>query len=134
MLQPKRLKHPKSQKGKTGGLATRGTKLAFGSYGLRAMGTKWITSRQIEAARMCMVRNLKKKGKLWIRIFPQHPITTKGTEFPMGGGKGKVFEYVFPITPGRIVFELEGIDETKAREVLKKAGAKLPIRTQFVVR
>jgi len=134
MLQPKKMKHPKWHKGRSKGIASRGTELAFGSFGLKSMGTRWITSRQIEAARLAIVRTLKRKGKLWIRIFPQKPITTKGVEVPMGGGKGKVSHYVFPIRPGRIIFELEGIKEEKAREALKKAASKLPIKTKFIKR
>jgi len=128
------MKHPKWHKGRSKGIASRGTELAFGSFGLKSMGTRWITSRQIEAARLAIVRSLKRKGKLWIRIFPQKPITTKGVEVPMGGGKGKVSHYVFPIRPGRIIFELEGIKEEKAREALKKAASKLPIKTKFIKR
>ena len=128
------MKHPKWHKGRSKGIASRGTELAFGSFGLKSMGTRWITSRQIEAARLAIVRTLKRKGKLWIRIFPQKPITTKGVEVPMGGGKGKVSHYVFPIRPGRIIFELEGIKEEKAREALKKAASKLPIKTKFIKR
>lgn len=134
MLEPKKIKHPKWHKGRSKGIARRGTELAFGSFGLKSMGTRWITSRQIEAARLTIVRTLKRKGKLWIRIFPQKPITTKGVEAPMGGGKGKASHYVFPIRPGRIILELEGIKEEKAREALKKAAAKLPIKTKFVKR
>lgn len=134
MLQPKKSKHAKWHKGKSKGVAHRGTKLAFGSYGLKSMGTKWITSRQIEAGRLAIVRTLKKKGKLWIRIFPHKPVTTKGAEAPMGGGKGKISHYVFPIRPGRVIFELEGIDEEKAKQALKKAAAKLPIKTKFIKR
>jgi len=134
MLQPKKMKHPKWHKGRSKGVTKRGTELAFGKFGLKSMGTKWITSRQIEAARLAIIRTLKKKGRLWIRIFPHKPVTTKGVEVPMGGGKGKVSHYVFPIRPGRIIFELEGVREEKAKEALKKAGAKLPIKTKFVRR
>ncbi len=134
MLQPRKMKYPKWHKGRSKGIARRGTKLAFGSFGLKSMGTKWITARQIEAGRLAIVRTLKKKGRLWIRIFPHKPITTKGVETPMGGGKGKISHYVFPIRPGRIIFEIEGVEETKAKEALKKAAAKLPIRTKFVKR
>lgn len=134
MLQPRKSKHAKWHKGRSKGISRRGTNLAFGSYGLKSMGTKWITDRQIEASRLAIVRSLKKKGRLWIRIFPHKPVTTKGVEAPLGGGKGKVSHYVFPIKPGRIIFELEGIEEGKAKEALKKAGAKLPIKTRFVKR
>lgn len=134
MLQPRKMKHAKWHRGRSKGISQRGTELAFGSFGLKSMGTKWITARQIEAGRLAIVRNLRKKGKLWIRIFPYKPITTKGVEVPMGGGKGKVSYYVFPIRPGRIIFELEGVEEEKAKEALKKAAAKLPIKTKFVKR
>lgn len=128
------MKHAKWHKGRSKGISRRGTDLAFGSYGLKSMGTKWITDRQIEASRLAIVRSLKKKGRLWIRIFPHKPATSKGVEAPLGGGKGKVSHYVFPIKPGRIIFELEGIEEAKAKEALKKAGAKLPIKTRFIKR
>lgn len=134
MLQPKKMKYAKWQKGRSKGLARRGTELAFGSFGLKSMGTKWITARQIEAARLAIIRSLKKKGKLWFRIFPYKPITSKGAEAPMGAGKGKVDHYVFPIRPGRIIFELDGVDEEKARDSLRKAAAKLPIKTKFIKR
>ncbi len=132
ILLPKKVKHRKRFKGRSKGLSTRGNKLAFGSYGLKSMGTHWITSRQIEAARRAIIRYLKKGGKLWIRIFPDKPITTKGVEFSMGGGKGSVSHYVYPIKPGRIIFELEGVDEELAQRALRKATDKLPIKTKFV--
>lgn len=116
------------------GIETRGTELVFGSYGLKSMGIKWITARQIEAARRTIIRYLRKGGKLWIRIFPDKPVTKKGTEVPMGGGKGSVDHYVFPIKPGRILFELEGIKEEVAREAFRRATDKLPIKTKFIKR
>ena len=122
------------QKGRTKGIERRATELSFGSYGLKSLEASWISTRQIEAARRTILRYLKKGGKLWIRIFPQKPVTTKGTEASMGGGKGAVSHYVFPIKPGRIIFELEGLKEEVAREALKKAGNKLPIKTKFVKR
>ncbi len=131
---PKKVKHRKWRKRSPKGIETRSTELAFGSYGLKSMGTKWITSRQIEAARRDVIRYLKKGGKLWIRIFPDKPVTKKGTEVPMGGGKGSVDHYVFPIRPGRIIFELEGIPEKKAKEAFRKATDKLPIKTKFIKR
>lgn len=134
MLQPRKMKHPKWHRGKSKGIACRGTELAFGSYGLKSMGTKWITARQIEAGRLAIVRMFKKKGKLWIRIFPHKPITSKGPEASMGGGKGKPDHYVFPIRPGHIIFEVDGIEEEKARDALGKAAAKMPIRTKFIKR
>ncbi|MBZ9578426.1 50S ribosomal protein L16 [Patescibacteria group bacterium] len=134
MLYPKKVKHRKWMKGRSKGIETRGTELVFGAFGLKSLETRWITSRQIEAARRAIIRYLKKGGKLWIRIFPQKPVTTKGTEVPMGGGKGKVSHYVFPIKPGRVIFEIEGITEKEAREALRKASDKLPIKTKFIKR
>ena len=132
MLQPKKMKYKKWQKGRSRGIARRGTTVAFGSYGLKSMGTKWITGRQLEAARLAMARLLKKRGKVWIRIFPDKPITSKGVEVPMGGGKGSVSHYVFPVRPGKVIFEIEGVDEEVAQEALKRAGSKLPIKTKFI--
>ena len=134
MLYPKKVKHRKWQKGRSKGIETRGTEVVFGAYGLKSMETKWISARQIEAARRCIIRYLKKGGKVWVRIFPDKPITKKGTEVPMGGGKGSVDHYVFPIKPGRIIFEIEGLEEEVAREAFKKAADKLPIKTKFVSR
>ena len=134
MLMPKKVKYRKRMKGKSKGVTTRGTELVFGAFGLKSLGTSWITSRQIEAARRAIIRYLKKGGKLWIRIFPDKPVTTKGTEVPMGGGKGRVSHYVFPIKPGRIIFEVTGISEKEAREALKKADDKLPVKTKFIKR
>ncbi|MBU4204586.1 50S ribosomal protein L16 [Patescibacteria group bacterium] len=113
-------------------MITRATELNFGSFGLKSMDTKWITARQIEAARRVIIRYLKKGGKLWIRIFPDKPVTFKGNEVPMGGGKGGVDHYVYPIKPGRIIFELDGVKEEIAREAFKMAGGKLPIKTKFI--
>jgi len=132
MLMPKKVKHRKWRKGVSKGMETRGTKLTFGSYGLKSLGKKWISARQIEAARRIILRYLKKGGKLWVRIFPDKPIPKKGTEVPMGGGKGAVDHYVFPIRPGRIIFEIEGIKEEIAREALEKSADKLPLKTKFV--
>jgi large subunit ribosomal protein L16 len=134
ILMPKRVKHRKWHKGVSKGIDTKSTQIAFGSYALKSLGTKWITARQIEAARRTIIRYLKKGGKLWIRIFPDKPITRKGTEVPMGGGKGSVEFYVFPIRPGRIIFELEGVSEDMAKEAFKKAADKLPIKTKFIKR
>jgi len=132
LLAPKKTKHRKWQKGRSKGIETRGTDLRFGTYGLKSLDTKWITARQIEAARRVIIKYIRKGGKMWIRIFPDKPITRKGTEVPMGGGKGTVEFYVFPAKKGRILFELEGIPEEKAREALKKAGDKLPVKTKFI--
>lgn len=132
MLYPKKVKYKKEMRGKSRGIDTRGTELVFGTFGLKSLGTRWITSRQLEAARRTIMRYLKKGGKLWIRIFPQKPVTTKGTEVPMGGGKGRVSHYVFPVRPGRIIFEIEGISEGEAKEALRKAGDKLPVKTKLI--
>ena len=126
------MKHRKWHKGRSKGNETRGTKICFGSFGLKSLGTHWIKASQIESARRVIVRSLKKKGKLWIKIFPYKPITFKGVEIPMGGGKGAVSHYVFPIRPGRIIFELDGVDEEAAKEAFQKASIKLPIKTRFV--
>lgn len=134
MLYPKKVKHRKWQKGRSRGNETRGTEITFGSFGLKALEPKWITARQIEAARRTILRFLKKGGKLWIRIFPDKPVTQKGVEIPMGGGKGGVDHYVFPVRPGRVLFELEGIKEEMAREAFRKASDKLPIKTKFIKR
>jgi len=134
MLAPKRLKHRKHQKGRRINrlFESKGTKISFGSFGLKATTDKWITSNQIEACRRAIIRYLKKGGKLWIRVFPDKVRTKKGQEVPMGGGKGSLDHYVFPVRPGRILFELEGIPEADAREALRKAGDKLPLKTKFV--
>ena len=134
MLYPKKVKHRKWQKGRSRGVERRATELAFGSYGLKSLGTRWLPTRQIEAARRTIIRYLKKGGKLWIRIFPDKPVTKKGVEVPMGGGKGSVSHYVFPIKPGRIILELDGISEAEAKEALEKAAAKLSVKTKFVKR
>jgi len=134
ILMPKKIKHRKWQKGRSKGIAARATELAFGSYGLKSLETKRVTSRQIEAARRAVIRYLRKGGKLWIRIFPNRPVTTKGTEVPMGGGKGSVDHYVFSVKPGRIIFEIEGISEEQAKEAFRRATDKLPIKTKFIKR
>jgi large subunit ribosomal protein L16 len=132
ILGPKKLKYKTRFRGRLKGFSTRGTKLSFGSYGLKALESNWITVKQIEASRKSIMRYLKKGGKLWIRIFPDKPVTSKGTEFPMGGGKGAFSHYVFPIKPGRIIFELEGVKEDIARKALRKANDKLPIKAKFI--
>ncbi len=131
---PRKVKHRKWMKGRSKGLENRATELAFGSFGLKSLEAKWITSRQIEASRRAIIRYLKKGGKLWIRIFPDKPVTRKGTEVPMGGGKGSVEFYVFPVKPGRVLFELDGIGEEQAREAFRKADVKLPVKTKFIKR
>ena len=116
------------------GIDTRGTTLVFGTYGLKSLGSSRITARQLEAARRSVLRYLKKGGKFWIRIFPDKPITSKGPEVPMGNGKGAVSHYAFPVRPGRMIFELEGIKEEMAREALRVAADKLSVKTIFIKR
>ena len=132
ILMPRKVKYKRRFKGRSKGVAMRGTKLSFGSFGLKSLEARWITSRQIEASRRTVIRYLKKGGKLWIRVFPDKPITSKGTEFSMGGGKGSVSHYAYPIKPGRVIFELEGVKEEIAREALKMAADKLPVKTKFI--
>jgi large subunit ribosomal protein L16 len=134
MLAPKRVKHRKIQKGRMRGKAYRGSSVSFGEYGLQAQEAAWITNRQIEAARVAMTRHIKRGGKVWIRIFPDKPITSKPAETRMGKGKGNPEGWVAVVKPGRIMFELEGVDETTAARAMELAAAKLPIKTRFVVR
>ena len=134
MLAPKRVKHRKTHKGKMRGKATRGNKVSFGEYGLQAQEASWITNRQIEAARVAMTRHIKRGGKVWIRIFPDKPITSKPAETRMGKGKGNPEGWVAVVKPGRIMFELEGVPEDTAVRAMELAAAKLPIKTRFVVR
>jgi large subunit ribosomal protein L16 len=132
MLVPKKVKHRKHRKGKIKGVAQKGSFVSFGSYGLRVEDKGYITARQIEAARRAIIRYLRKGGKMWIRIFPDKPITRKGQEVPMGGGKGSVDHYAAPVKEGRVVFEIDGIPEDKAKEALRMASDKLPMKTKFV--
>jgi len=134
MLMPKRVKYRKAHRGRMKGRATRGHYLAFGEYGLQALEPHWITSRQIEAARRAIVRYVKRGGKLWIRIFPDKPVTAKAAETRMGGGKGALSHWVAVVKPGRILFEITGVKEEAAREAFRLASHKLPIRTQFVTK
>lgn len=134
MLLPKRVKFRKQQRGSRRGLAFRGSELSFGQFGLKAMERAWITNRQIEAARIAITRHVKRGGKLWINIFPDKPITKKPLETRMGKGKGAPEGWVAVVKPGRVMFELEGVTEQLAREAMRLAGHKLPIRTQFVTR
>ncbi|MGW8266310.1 MAG: 50S ribosomal protein L16 [Longimicrobiales bacterium] len=134
MLAPKRVKHRKTQKGRMRGKAHRGNSVSFGEYGLQAQEAAWISNRQIEAARVAMTRHIKRGGKVWIRIFPDKPITQKPAETRMGKGKGNPEGWVAVVKPGRIMFELEGVDETTAHRAMELAAAKLPIKTRFVVR
>ena len=132
MFEPKKMKHRKWHKGRSRGIERRGTEISFGSFGLKALSAKWVSSAQLEAARRAIIRYLKKKGKLWIRIFPSKPVTSKGDEVPMGGGKGAVSHYVFPIKPGKIIFELDGVEEELAKEIFRKASDKLSVKTKFM--
>jgi large subunit ribosomal protein L16 len=134
MLVPKRVKYRKQQRGRRAGIATRGSRLAFGEYGLKAMEAAWVTNRQIEAARRAMTRYVKRGGKVWIRIFPDKPITSKPAETRMGKGKGAPEGWVAVVKPGRILYEMEGIPETDAKEAMRLAAMKLPIATRFVTR
>src|SRR5881409_1238452 len=134
MLAPKRVKYRKRFKGRTNGMATRGNTVAFGHYGLKALEPGWVTNRQIEAARVALTRSLKRGGKVWIRLFPDKPITKKPAETRMGKGKGNPEEWVCVIRPGRILFELEGVDEKLAREAFHLADHKLSIGTHVVRR
>ena len=134
MLQPKKVKHRKMFKGRLRGKALRGNTLAFGNYGLQAITSGFITARQIEAARIAMTRHVKRGGKVWIRVFPDKPITKKPAETRMGKGKGNPEAWVAPVKRGRVLYEMEGVDVTIAREALRLAAHKLPIRTRFVQR
>ncbi len=134
MLVPKRVKFRKQQRGRRSGLATRGSSLNFGQYGLKALEAAWITNRQIEAARRAMTRYVKRGGKVWIRVFPDKPITSKPAETRMGKGKGAPEGWVAVVKPGRILYEMEGISETEAKEAMRLAAMKLPIATRFVTR
>ena len=134
MLQPKKVKHRKQMKGRNRGKASRGTNLDFGEYGLQAIACRRITARQIEAARIAMTRYVKRGGKIWIRIFPDKPISKKPAETRMGKGKGNPEEWVALVKPGRILYEMEGVNESTAREAMRLAAHKLPVRTRFVMR
>jgi large subunit ribosomal protein L16 len=134
MLQPKRVKYRKSHKGHRRGRAHAGTTILFGDFGLQAVEPAWITSRQIEAARRAMVRFIRRGGKVWIRIFPDHPVTSKPAETRQGGGKGSPDHWVAVVRPGRIMFELGGVPEDIAKEAMRLAAYKLPIRTKFLVK
>ncbi len=134
MLQPKRTKFRKQQKGRVKGIATRGHEIAFGTFGLKTMEPAWITSRQIEAARIALTRFMKREGKVWIRIFPDKPVTKKPLEVRMGKGKGAPEYWVAVIKPGTIMFEAEGVPTEVAKEAMRLAAQKLPVATKFVVR
>jgi len=134
MLAPKRVKRRKTHKGRMRGQAHRGSKVSFGEYGLQALECTWITNRQIESARVAMTRHIKRGGKVWIRIFPDKPITSKPAETRMGKGKGNPEGWVAVVKPGRIMFELEGVPEDVAARAMELAAAKLPIKCKFIVR
>lgn len=134
MLMPKRVKYRKQMRGRLKGRASRGVEISFGEYGLQALEPCWITSRQIEAARRAIVRHAKRRGKLWIRIFPDKPVTSKPAETRMGKGKGAVDHWVAVVKPGRVLFEIAGVPEDIAREAMRLASHKLPTKTQFIAR
>ena len=134
MLSPKRTKFRKQHKGRIKGVASRGTHLAFGDYGLQALESGKITARQIEAARIAMTRHIKRGGQVWIKMFPDHPVTKKPLEVRMGKGKGSVDHYVAYIKPGRVLYEMDGVDVDIATEALKLAAAKLPIKTKIIIK
>ncbi|PVZ10684.1 MULTISPECIES: 50S ribosomal protein L16 [Bacteroidales] len=134
MLQPKKTKFRRQQKGRMKGFAQRGNQLSFGSFGIKSLQSKWITGRQIEAARIAVTRYMQRQGQVWVRIFPDKPITKKGEGVRMGKGKGAPEGFVAPITPGRIIFEVEGVSYDIAKEALRLAAQKLPVTTKFVVR
>jgi large subunit ribosomal protein L16 len=131
---PKRMKYRRQQRGRMNGAATRGAEISFGEFALKALEPAWITGRQIEASRIAMTRFIKRGGKIWIRVFPDKPITKKPAETRMGKGKGAPEGFVCVVKPGRILFEMEGVDETTAREAIRLAAMKLPIKTKFVTR
>jgi large subunit ribosomal protein L16 len=134
MLQPKKTKFRKQQKGRMKGNSQRGATLTFGSFGIKALDSAWITGRQLEAARQAAVRHMKREGRLWIRVFPDKPVTKKPAEVRMGKGKGEPEYFVARVTPGRILFEVEGVPLAIAKEALRLAAQKLPIQTKFVIR
>jgi large subunit ribosomal protein L16 len=134
MLMPKKVKFRKQQRGRRRGMATRGQKISFGEFGLQALEAGWVTARQIEAARIAMTRHIKRGGKIWIRIFPDKPVTKKPLETRMGKGKGAPEEWVCVIKPARVLYEIEGVDRATAEEAFRLAAHKLPIRTRFVSR
>lgn len=134
MLVPKRVKHRKQQRGRMKGRAVRGTDISFGEYGLRALEPHWISNRQIEAARVALTRYIKRGGKVWVKIFPDKPVTAKPAETRMGSGKGAPEKWVAVVRPGRIMFELAGVPEEVAKEAMRLAAHKLPIKTKFVKR
>ena len=134
MFQPKKVKHRKWQKGRGKGDETRGSRLAFGMFGIKALEPIWLTARQIEAARRAMTRSIRRGGKVWIRVFPDKPVTKKPPEVTLGGGKGSVDHYVVPIRPGRVLFEMDGVTIEQARQAMRLAAHKLPVKTRFITK
>ncbi len=134
MLMPRKVKHRKQQRGRRAGMAKGGTELTFGDFGIQALESGWLTARQIEAARIAMTRHVKRGGKVWIRVFPDKPVTQKPAETRMGSGKGNPEFWVAVVKPGRVLFELGGVDETLARAAMERAIQKLPIQAKFVIR
>ena len=134
MLMPRKVKHRKTHRGRTKGPSKGGTEVVFGEYGIQALEPGWVTARQIEAARIAMTRHIKRGGKVWINIFPDKPVTAKPAETRMGSGKGSPEGWVAVVKPGRVMFELAGVPEPLAREAMRLAGHKLPVRTKFVLR
>lgn len=136
MLEPKKQKHRKWHKGRSRsrGVETRGMTLSYGSYGIQATTSAWVTAQQIEAVRKTIAHAMKREGRMWIRIFPDKPVTKLPPEVTLGGGKGEVDRFVFPVKPGRILFELDGVSETIAREAVRLAGHKLPVRSKFIAK
>ena len=134
MLMPKKVKYRKQQRGRMAGMAWRGSTIAFGAYGLMATEPFWLTDRQIEAARVALTRGIKRGGKVWIRVFPDKPVTKKPQETRMGKGKGAPEQWVAVVRPGKVLFEMEGISEKDAREAMRLAASKMPIRTRFATR
>ncbi|MCK5085259.1 50S ribosomal protein L16 [Candidatus Parcubacteria bacterium] len=132
MLMPKKVKHRKQMKGRMRGKAYRGSTISFGSFALKSLSTSWVSSRQIEAARRAMTRYVQRGGKIWIRIFPDKPITKKAAEVPMGSGKGSLDHYAAVVKPGKIIFEMDGVDEKIAREAMRRASHKLSVKTKFI--
>jgi len=136
MLIPKKVKHRKWQKGRSRKrhIETRGLTLSYGQYGLKSLDAAWLTSRQIEAARKTITNFMKRNGRLWIRVFPDKPVTLRPPETTMGGGKGNVDHYVFPVRPGRMLFEIDGVDKATAEEALRLASHKLPVKTRIITK
>lgn len=134
MLIPKKLKHRKHHRGRTKGKATAGNELSFGSFGLKALESGWVTARQIESARRAMTRYVQRGGKIWIRVFPDKPVTLHGNESPMGGGKGAVDHFVAVVKKGRMLFEMDGVTQAQAQEAMRLASYKLPLKTKFLLK